>query len=555
MYSLGISCHYHDSAAALARDGRVVAAVGEERLSRAKSDDRFPSGAIKYCTEEQGVPMADLDLVAFYEKPLLKFERLLDGYMSFAPRGLRSFVDVVPKWLGGRLWIKSRIRKAGYRGPVLFADHHMSHAAHSFFTSGFAEAAVLTVDGVGEWATAAFGSASGDGIDLGYEIRYPHSVGLFYSAITQFLGFGINEGEYKVMGLAPYGRPSRYELMTERLMDVRSDGSLRLNEKYFEFVGSKSMTGRAMSDLLGAPPRAPGGPILEAHRDIAASAQKALEEVVLRMARHVHERTGMSRLCLGGGVALNGVANARILKEGPFEAVHVPVSPGDGGSAAGCAQWCAPRGHADSGPYLGPSFSDGRVLEFLRGAGGEGLRYSECTAGEAARMVSDGLVVGWFQGRSEYGPRALGNRSVIADPRRAETKDVINSRVKGREEFRPFAPSVMEEHAAKYFDLDGPSPHMSMVVRVLRPDAIPAVTHVDGTARVQTVSPGQNRAFYSLISEFYEITGVPVVLNTSMNVAGEPIVNGPGEACAMLKGTGMDALVMGRFAVRRAGDA
>lgn len=553
MYSLGISCHYHDSAAALARDGRVVAAVGEERISRTKSDDRFPSGAIRYCTEGQGVGVRDLDLVAFYEKPLLKFERLLDGYLSFAPRGLRSFVDVAPKWLGGRLWIKSRIRKTGYRGPVLFADHHTSHAAHSFFTSGFAEAAVLTIDGVGEWATAAFGSASGDGIDLSYELRYPHSVGLFYSAITQFLGFGINEGEYKVMGLAAYGRPSYYELMMESLLDVRSDGSLRLNAEYFDLVGAKSMTGPALSDLLGVAPREPGGPVLEAHRDVAASAQKALEEVVLRMARHVRERTGMSRLCLGGGVALNGAANARVLQEGPFEAVHVPVSPGDGGSAAGCAQWCAPRGHADSGPYLGPSFSDGQILEFLKGAGG--LRYEECTAAGAARMVSDGLIVGWFQGRSEYGPRALGNRSIVADPRRAETRDAINSRIKGREEFRPFAPSVLEDRAAEYFDLGAPSPHMSMVVRVLRPDRIPAVTHVDGTARVQTVSPGQNPQFHSLISEFCRITGVPVVLNTSMNVAGEPIVNGPGEACAMLKGTDMDALVMGKFAVRRAGDA
>lgn len=556
MLVLGISCHYHDSAAALTKDGQVVAAAGEERFTRRKYDDRFPSEAAAWCMEDGGVEAADLDAVAFYEKPVLKFERLVDNYLAQAPRGLLSFVDVLPRWLGDRLWIKSRLRKnLEYKGPVLFCEHHLSHAAHSFLSSGFEEAGVLTVDGVGEWATATFGSASrAGGVRLSGELRWPHSVGLFYSAVTQFLGFGVNEGEYKVMGLAPYGRPA-YGDALERAVDVAGDGSVRLDMRYFEFARGRSMTGGAMADLLGMEPRAPGAPLEQAHKDLAASAQSLLEKVVLRMGRHVHEQTGMSRLCMGGGVALNGAANGRLLREGPFERVYVPPAPGDAGSAAGCAQWAhgmlspgAPT-EACTSPYLGPSFSDEQILSRLEALGAECRRPAGGLAAEAARVIAGGGVLGWFQGRAEWGPRALGNRSILADPRRAEMKDVINEKIKRREGFRPFAPSVLRERASEYFELDCESPHMSLVVGVKQPDKIPAVTHVDGTARVQTVSAEQNRPFYDLISEFFRITGVPVVLNTSMNVAGEPMANSPEDAHAVLAGTGMDALAAGSYMV------
>lgn len=555
MLVLGISCHYHDSSAALVRGGRVVAAAAEERFTRRKHDDRFPSRAAAWCLEDGGAAAADLDAVAFYEKPVLKFERLVDSYLACAPRGLRSFVDVLPRWLGDRLWIKSGLRKRlRYGGPVLFCDHHLSHAAHSFLSSGFEEAAVLTVDGIGEWATAAFGSASREGgVSLQGEQRWPHSAGLFYSAVTQFLGFGVNEGEYKVMGLAPYGEPA-YRDALEKAVDVARDGSVRLDMRYFEFARGRAMTGPAMAELLGVGPRAPGARIEQAHKDVAASAQAMLEEVVLRMGRHAHDRTGMGRLCMGGGVALNGVANARLLREGPFEEVYVPASPGDGGSAAGCAQWAhgllsgAPAPPSPS-PYLGRSFSDGQILSRLEALGARCRRPAGGPAAEAARILASGGVLGWFQGRAEWGPRALGNRSILADPRRAQMKDIINSKIKRREGFRPFAPSVLEERASEYFELDGPSPYMSLVVRVRKPGAIPAVTHVDGTARVQTVSAGQNGPYHELISEFFRITGVPVLLNTSMNVAGEPMADSPEDAYAVLAGTGMDALAAGSYLV------
>ena len=556
MLVLGISCHYHDSAAALIQNGNVIAAVSEERFTRNKYDDRFPSEAAAWCLEDGNIKATDLDAVAFYEKPVLKFERLVDNYLAQAPRGLLSFVDVLPRWLGDRLWIKSRLRKnLGYKGPVLFCEHHLSHAAHSFLSSEFKEAGVLTIDGVGEWATATFGSASQtDGIRLFGELRWPHSVGLFYSAITQFLGFGVNEGEYKVMGLAPYGKPTYMDAL-ERAVDVANDGSVRLDMRYFEFARGLSMTGGAMADLLGMKQRVPGGPLEQKHKDLAASAQSLLEKVVLRMGRHVHEQTGMKKLCMGGGVALNGTANGRLLREGPFESIYVPAAPGDAGSAAGCAQWAhgllstSSQPTACASPYLGPSFSDEQILSRLEALGAKCRRPTGGLAAEAARVIADGGILGWFQGRAEWGPRALGNRSILADPRRAEMKDVINEKIKQREGFRPFAPSVLQECASEYFELDCASPHMSLVVGVKQPDKIPAVTHVDGTARVQTVSAEQNQLFYDLISEFFRITGVPVILNTSMNVAGEPMANSPEDAHAVLVGTGMDALAMGSYLV------
>ena len=566
MYVLGISCYYHDSAAALLRDGRVVAAVGEERLTRIKSDDSFPDNAIRWCLDREGITAQQLDHVAFYEKPVLKLERLLDNYVAFAPRGLRSFVDVIPRWIHERLWVKDRILKRldGYRGEVLFPEHHVSHAAHSFFTSPFEEAAVLTVDGVGEWSTTSLGTASGTAIEMTHDIKWPHSLGLLYSAFTYFLGFRVNDGEYKVMGAASYGRPAYADLILDRLVDVKDDGSMHLNMKYFEFAHGRVMTGQKFEDLFGVPsPRKSGFKLEREHFDIAASAQLVLEEILLKMAAHLHGTTGMKNLCIGGGVGLNGVANSRLLRDGPFERIHVPPSPGDAGSAAGCAQYLYfshlgnPRvTYADESRrirenvYVGPAFSDGDIRAAAESAdAGISVKRMETPdlLRTTAQLISEGKVVGWYQGESEWGPRALGNRSILADPRDAGMKDILNEKIKHREGFRPFAPSVLSEHAGEYFEIGIPSPYMLFVSRVRKPESIPAATHVDGTSRLQTVSAESNPIYHALISEFYRITGVPVLVNTSMNVAGEPMVNTPGEAVAMLYKTEMDCLVMGNY--------
>ena len=572
-YVLGISCYYHDSAAALLRRGRVMAAVEEERFSRKKFDDSFPREAVRWCLERSGVAPRDLVGVAFYDKPVLKFERLLDNYVAVAPRGLHSFVRTIPKWIHRRLWVKHEIARAlpGYRGAIAFPAHHVSHAAHAFYTSPFREAAVLTVDGVGEWSTTSYGTASygGDGVRLTHDLRWPHSLGMLYSAFTYYAGFRVNEGEYKLMGLSAYGKPRFRDAILGEVVDVGEDGGLRLDMRYFAFTHAAVMTSGRMADLLGFGPRAPGSPMTRDYMDLAASAQSVLEDVMLAMARHVHRQTGMSDLCIGGGVALNGVANYRLLREGPFERIHIPPSPGDAGSAAGCAQYLhyAVRGKGRGGPaggdsclppdlgadervvenvYAGPSHTDEQVRSHLDGAGAE---YERLGRGEllsrTASLIADGRVVGWYQGRAEWGPRALGNRSVLADPRRAEMKDVINSKIKHREQFRPFAPSVLEEKADEWFDIGVPSPYMLMVAPVRRPGDIPAVTHVDGTARLQTVSRASNPLYYDLIAEFGRLTGVPVVVNTSMNVMGEPIVNTPAEAHRMLVQTDMDYLVAG----------
>ena len=564
---LGISCYYHDSAAALLRDGRVVAAVEQERFSRIKFDDSFPAEAIRWCLEAGGVRPADLSAVAFYDKPVLKFERLLDNYVAVAPLGLRSFVQTVPKWIHRRLWVKHEIAKAlpGYSGPISFPAHHVSHAAHAFYTSPFRESAVLVVDGVGEWSTASYGTASrepGRGVRLVRDIRWPHSAGMLYSAFTYYAGFKVNEGEYKLMGLSAYGTPRFRDAILDRVVDVRDDGSIRLDMRYFAFTHGMVMTSRRMADLLGFEPRRPGGLMGQEYMDVAASAQAVLEEILLAMARHVRRETGMDDLCMGGGVALNGVANYRLLREGAVRRIHVPPSPGDAGSAAGCAQYIhhAASGAGEGGGptvpcadervaenvYVGPSYTDAQVRAFLDSAGAEYEKLDRPSLlSRTAGLIAEGLVVGWFQGAAEWGPRALGSRSVLADPRRAEMKDILNSKIKHREPFRPFAPSVLEEAAPEWFDIDIPSPYMLMVAPVRRPDEIPAVTHVDGTARLQTVSRGANPLYYDLIAEFGGATGVPVVVNTSMNVMGEPIVNTPGQAYGMLGGTDMDWLVIG----------
>ena len=566
MYTLGISCYYHDSAASLLKDGKVLAAVEEERFSRKKFDDGFPKMAIDWCLREADISPENIESIAFYDKPVLKFERLLDNYIAVAPRGLYSFLNVIPKWLHKRLWIKDEISKylKGFNGTIIFPEHHVSHAAHAFFTSPFEESAILTVDGVGEWSTTSFGTANDTTIKLTNDIRWPHSLGLFYSAFTYFLGFKVNEGEYKLMGLSAYGKPNYYDLILENLVDVKNDGSIHLNMKYFSFTYDKVMTNKKFSDLFGIPPRKEDSKAEQIHYDIASSAQLVLENILLKMINHVHKKTSMKNLCLGGGVALNGVANYRILKEGPFENVHIPPSPGDGGSAIGCAQYLYYHQKKNkrkvdqntesikNNVFVGPSYSNDEIKSFLDVNKIDYKFFEKNLLLETtAKLISDGNVVGWYQGKMEWGPRALGNRSILADPRNVKMKDILNKKIKHRESFRPFAPCVLEEYASEYFDVDTISPYMLLVAPVKKPEKIPAVTHVDGTARLQTVSKDINSLFYGLINEFYKVTDVPVLINTSMNVRGEPIVNTIEQAYDMIVKTDMDYIVLGNQVVKR----
>jgi carbamoyltransferase len=448
---------------------------------------------------------------------------------------------------------------SGFKGEIIFPEHHMSHAAHAFYTSPFEESAILTIDGIGEWSTTSIGHAKHNSIKITNDIRWPHSLGLFYSAFTYFLGFKVNEGEYKLMGLSSYGTPKYYDLILDNLIDVKDDGSIHLNMKYFAFTYDKVMTNKKFSELFGILPKTKDEKTLQIHFDIGASAQKVLEDVILKMVNHVYEKTKMKNLCIGGGVALNGVANYKILKEGPFDNVHIPPSPGDAGSAVGAAQYLYYNHHnseriieMDPGKrihenvYVGPSFSNKQITKYLDS---ENIPYKsfdrESLLKKTAQLIADGNVVGWYQGKMEWGPRALGNRSILADPRRADMKDILNAKIKHRESFRPFAPSILEEYAGEYFEIDVPSPYMSMVVPVKKPEQIPAVTHVDGTGRLQTVSKNTNLLYYDLIHEFYKITDVPVIINTSMNVMGEPIVNTPEEAFEMMLKTDMDCIILG----------
>ena len=567
MYNLGISCYYHDSAAALLKDGHVIAAVEEERFSRKKFDDSFPKMAIEWCLKEAKITPSEIHSVAFYDKPVLKFERLLDNYIAVAPRGLFSFLDTIPKWLHKRLWIKNDITKLlkGFKGDIIFPEHHMSHAAHTFYTSPFDESAILTVDGVGEWTTTSFGYAKNNSIKLTNDIRWPHSLGLFYSAFTYFLGFQVNEGEYKLMGLSAYGKPKYYDLILDNLIDVKKDGSIHLDMSYFAFHYDKVMTNDLFAKLFGISPRKKDEKAEQIHFDIGASAQKVLEDILLKMVNHVYEKFKMKNLCLGGGVALNGVANYRILKESSFDNVHIPPSPGDGGSAVGCAQYLYHIHHnnqriveKDMGKtirenvYVGTSYYDEKITEFLdsKKISYEKLERIELLK-KTAQLIADGNIVGWYQGKMEWGPRALGCRSILADPRKAEMKDILNEKIKHRESFRPFAPSILEEYVSEYFEIDRSSPYMLIVVPVKKPEKIPAVTHVDGTGRLQTVNKDANPLYYDLISEFYKITGIPVIINTSMNVMGEPIVNTPEQAYQMIVKTDMDCIAMGNNLIYR----
>ena len=566
MYILGISCYYHNSAACVLKDGKVIAAVEEERFSRKKFDDEFPKNAIDYCMQEAGIKSKELDCVAFYDKSVLKFERLLDNFIAMAPKGLGSFLDVIPKWLHKRIWLKEEIKKHldGFKGKIIFPEHHLSHAAYSFFTSSFTQAAILTVDGVGEWTTTSFGFAQDASIKLVHDLRWPHSLGMFYSAFTYYLGFKVNEGEYKLMGLSAYGEPKYYDLIIKELLDVKDDGSFQLNMKYFAFPYDKVMINQKFQHLFGLQVRKEDSEFNQQHFDIAASTQLVLEDILLKMVNYIYEKTHQKNLCLGGGVALNGVANSRILKEGPFTQIFIPPSPGDAGSAVGCAlyayyshfkkEWIPQKDEVNvsNNVYIGPHYSNDEIKTFLDS---KNIHYDflerEELLKKTAKLIESQNVVGWYQGRMEWGPRALGNRSILADPRNPKMKDILNEKIKHRESFRPFAPSILEEYAFEYFDLEVTSPYMLLVANVKKPDVIPAITHVDGTGRLQTVSKKSNPLYYDLISEFHKLTGVPVLVNTSMNVRGEPIVNTPEQAYAMLLKTEMDYQVMGNYLIKR----
>ena len=583
---LGISAFYHDSAAALIVDGRIVAAAQEERFSRVKHDHRFPINAVEYCLREGGISPTDLDYVGFYDKPLAKFDRLIETYVAFAPQSFRSWMMALPLWLKSKLHLQREMDLAfrnGYRGRYVFADHHESHAASAFFPSPFEEAAVLTLDGVGEWSTTTLGWGRGNRLQLTHEIRFPHSLGLLYSAFTQYIGFRVNSGEYKVMGLAPYGEPRFKRLIYEHLIYARDDGSFWMDHSYFNYCAGMTMTSEKFHRLFDGPPRKPESTLTQRDMDLAASVQAVCEEVMLNCTRHLHKLTGMRNLALAGGVALNCVGNGKILREGPFENIWIQPAAGDAGGALGVALliWhhilAQPRvvnaADSQSGSLLGPRFGDQEIIDFLDKVG---VRYH--VFGKEAELldrVSDLIagekVVGWFQDRMEFGPRALGARSIIGDARSSTMQAVMNLKIKFRESFRPFAPSVLEEDVGDYFELDQASPYMLLVANVLKKhrrsldvtdrtlmmtDAdlrkrlnivrsnIAAVTHVDYSARVQTVDEARNRRLYRLISRFKEKSGCSVIVNTSFNIRGEPIVCTPQDAYRCFMGTKMDALVM-----------
>ena len=588
-YVLGISSFYHDSAVCLLSGERIVAAAQEERFTRVKGDERFPSHAAQYCLIEAGISVSDLDAVVFYEKPLVKFERLLETYLDIAPRGLKSFRRAGPLWMKERLYAERDIRAGlgGYAGKILYTEHHESHAASAYYPSPFEEAAILTMDGVGEWATATVGVGRGAELQLLEELRFPDSLGLLYSAFTYQAGFKVNGGEYKLMGLAPFGAPRYVDRIYSDLMMLHKDGSFTLDQRFFDFRGGLRMTNRNFDRLFDGPPRRPEGPLTQRDMDLACSVQVVCEETVLRMARHVHRITGIDKLCMAGGVALNAVANGRLAREGPFREIWVQPAAGDAGGALGAAYIAChryfgrsrtPRAGKDSmrAALLGPAFSPGEIRAALDASGARYEELDESDAGTtAAELIAEGSVVGWFQGRMEFGPRALGARSILADARDPQMQSRLNRKIKFREGFRPFAPSVLSERAREYFELEGESPYMTLVAPVaashrLTPavsgahrlssvhDArsdIPAVTHLDYTARVQTVSQDENPVFHQLISSFADRTGCPLVVNTSFNVRGEPIVCTPGDAIACFARTALDALVIGPFLVRRTGQS
>lgn len=592
MYVLGISAYYHDSAAALLRDGEIVAAAQEERFTRKKHDAGFPKNAVEYCLQEAGITLADVDYVAFYDKPFLKFERLLETYVAFAPRGFQSFRMAIPVWLREKLFLKDLLVKElksyapdyDWDSRLRFSEHHLSHAASAFFPSPFEEAAVLTMDGVGEWATTSLAIGRGNKLEVVKEIHFPHSLGLLYSAMTYYTGFKVNSGEYKVMGLAPYGEPKYVQKIFDHLVDLKEDGSFRLDQSYFNYCTGLTMTSQKFHDLFGGPPRKAEEPLTQHHMDLAASVQAATEEIVLRLTRAIRKETGIANLCLAGGVALNCVANGKVLRDGQFDNIWIQPAAGDAGGALGAAL-AIHHIHLDQpravdgkdkmrGSYLGPCFEQADIERRLTAAG---AKFSVLTDDQlfetSAAALAEGKALGWFQGRMEFGPRALGGRSVLGDARSPAMQSVLNLKVKYRESFRPFAPSVLRADVADWFELDGDSPYMLLVADVVKQrrramteaeqalfgieklnvprSDIPAATHVDYSARIQTVHEATNPRYHALISNFKQQTGCPVIVNTSFNVRGEPIVCTPEDAFRCFMGTEIEALAVGNCYLRK----
>ena len=587
MHVLGISAFYHDSAACILRDGEIVAAASEERFTRKKADAAFPARAVEYCLRAAGIRVNDLTHVGFYDKPLLKFERILETYLGIAPRGFSSFLKAGPLWIKEKLNTDKLLHtELGYDGDILYSEHHESHAASAFFPSPFEEAAILTMDGVGEWATASFGVGRGNDLELLKELRWPDSLGLLYSAFTYYTGFKVNSGEYKVMGLAPYGEPKYVDAIYRELMDLKDDGSFTLNQQYFDYLGGLTMTNARFDALFGGPPRVPESKLTQKEMDLARSVQDVTEEVMLRMARTVHRETGLDALCLAGGVALNCVGNGRLLREGPFKRLWIQPAAGDAGGALGVAQliWhrhakqprsVTPGKDRMQGAYLGPGYTADEIERFLRtqGATYERLERHDLLR-RTATLLADQKIVGWFNGRMEFGPRALGNRSILGDPRSPRMQADMNIKIKFREGFRPFAPSVLRERVSDWFELDGESPYMLLVAPVrkarqipMSPEQrrlwgidqlnvprsdVPAITHIDYSARIQTVARDTNPDYYDLLTEFERLTQCPLLVNTSFNVRGEPIVCSPADAYTCFMRTHIDYLVLGPFLLDKA---
>ena len=582
MNILGISAYYHDSAACLVQDGKIIAAAQEERFTRKKHDFSFPTNAINFCLDYAGLKIEDIDCVSFYDKPFIKFERILQTYLAYAPFGISSFVKSIPLWIKQKIWMKEMIRDdLGYEGKIIFPEHHDSHAASAFFPSPFQKAAILTVDGVGEWTTTSYGVGNGNNIKTLSEIHFPHSLGLLYSAFTYYTGFKVNSGEYKVMGLAPYGESKYKDLILKELIDLKEDGSFKLNMKYFNYCAGLTMTNNKFDELFGGPARKPESKLTQREMDLAKSIQDVIEEAMMRIVRHLHKETGEKYLCLAGGVALNCVSNGKILREGPFEDIWIQPSAGDAGGALGAAlfawyQYLGNERVADNvsdvqmGSYLGPKYDDNTIEEFLNknNIPFEKLSYDEIPE-KIADLINDQKVIGWFEGRMEFGPRALGSRSIIGDARSSKMQEIMNLKIKFRESFRPFAPSIIKEKVSDYFKIDQSSPYMLLVadvkdeirremteeekklfgidkLNVVRSE-VPAITHVDYSARLQTVDKQTNPLYHEMINKFYKKYSCPIIINTSFNVRGEPIVCSPEDAFRCFMRTDMDYLIIENY--------
>ena len=582
MYILGISAYYHDSAACLVKDGIIIAAAQEERFTRKKHDHSFPFKAIQYCLSEAGIDGTELNYVSFYDKPFLKFERILETYLAFAPIGIKSFLKAIPLWIRKKIWIKELIKdELNYNGKIIFPEHHESHAASAFFPSPFQEAAFITMDGVGEWATSSFGTGKDGKIELLADIQFPHSLGLLYSAFTYYTGFRVNSGEYKVMGLAPYGKPKYKDLIYKYLIDVKDDGSFKMNMDYFNYCAGLTMTNSKFHKLFEGLPRKPESKLTQKEMDLACSVQEVIEEIVLKIAKHVRNKTGMKNLCLAGGVALNCVANGKLLRSGLFDDIWIQPAAGDAGGAVGCAlftwyQYLDNYRKVDNetdfmqGAYLGPEFNNDSIEKFLNK---NKYSYQILTDTELPEKIADLIanenIIGWFQGRMEFGPRALGSRTIIGDARSSEMQKTMNLKIKYRESFRPFAPSVRSENISDYFEIDRESPYMLLVANVRKDkqvvmseeqnsyfgleklnvvrSEVPAITHVDYSARIQSVNKHTNPRYHEIITSFNNKYGCPVIVNTSFNVRGEPIVCTPKDAYICFMRTQMDYLIMGNY--------